>query len=307
MKRISLQLAFIVVPCLVAAAFGMQIRSEETATEICVIEDKDLNEASGMAICRSNPEFIWLHNDSGDSARLFLIDRKGETVAIVTLDDVSPFDWEDMSSFTLDGEHWLLIADTGDNSRARTSRKNPCRLLLVREPKITSLTGNKNEKVQKIKTSVTATIELTYPNGPEDCESIAVDSVRREVLLVTKSGLVDCQLLKADLVTLPGRHKVTLHEIGKPGVPFATAMDVSPDGQRMLIASMFVGAVLERGASESWEDAARRGASVIKLPARRQGETACFDVDPAFCLFGSEGQRQPIWRVELSHAQAANN
>lgn len=272
---------------------------QDEPEQLCDVSDKDVAEASGMAISRENPDHIWIHNDSGDSARLFLLNRRGETVAVVSLEDVQPKDWEDMCSYTLDGENWLLVADTGDNGRARTANKNPCTLLLFKEPKVELPSSEKKSKVQKLKTRPTTTLQISYPNGPADCESVAVDSVRREIFVVTKADPLSCKLLRTQLVLKPGRHEAELQEISSPGVPFATAMDISPDGNQMLISSMFMGAILRRDNNGGWESAS---IETLRLPARRQGETACFDVDPSFALLGSEGIRQPIWRMRLKSA-----
>lgn len=273
-------------------------RHPANGKELCIVADRELTESSGMAISHATPELIWLHNDSGDSARLFLIARDGETRAIVTLNGIDPVDWEDMCSFSVDGTNWLLIADIGDNGRIRSAKSRPCQLLLVKEPVLENGKGDqKKAKVQKLKADVFTTIQISYPDGPVDCESIAVDTVRREILFVTKTDPVNCRLLRTPLLLTDGRHNVTLEEIGKPGVPYATAMDISPDGRRMLIGSMFLGALLERSEGESWQDAAGRSPGILQLPGRRQGETACFDSDASFVLVGSEGVQQPIWRV----------
>lgn len=273
--------------------------NQDIGEKLCIVADKAINEASGMARSLASPDAIWVHNDSGDTARLFLLGRDGETRAILTLNDTDATDWEDMCSFSLDGTNWLLIADIGDNGRVRTARKQPCRLLFVKEPEIEVRQDDSKPKVQKLRADVSVTIQIAYPSGPVDCESVAVDPVRREILFVTKTDPVHCRLLRTPLILEPGQHDVTLEDIGTPGVPFATAMDISSDGSRMLISSMFVGAVLAREPEESWQDVLTRGATVMQLPGRRQGETACFDEDPNFILVGSEGVKQPIWRVPI--------
>ncbi len=277
------------------AAAGPQDEPEQ----LCVVAGEDIAEASGMAISRENPDHIWIHNDSGDSARLFLVNRRGETIAVVSLADVQPRDWEDMCSFSVDGENWLLIADTGDNGRARTASTNPCTLLLFKEPKIDLPSTTKKSKVQKLNTRPTTTLQMSYPDGPADCESVAVDSARREIFVVSKADPLSCKLFRTKLSLEPGRQQVALEEVSSPGVPFATAMDISPDGNQLLICSMFMGAVLRRDNNGGWQNAS---IETLRLPARRQGETACFDVDPSFALFGSEGIRQPIWRMRLTTA-----
>lgn len=280
--------------------FGIQScvadESIEGTQQLCIVEDREIGEASGMAVSLENRDHIWIHNDSGDSARLFLINRQGTTVAIVSLAQMKPVDWEDLCSFTINDEHWLLIADIGDNSRTRTADRNPCRLILLREPKLELPSSPGRSVVQNLTLEPTTILEISYPDGPSDCESVAVDATRQQILFVTKTDPLNCQLLRTKLIRESGFHQAELESVSRPGVPFATAMDISRDGHRMLICSMFMGVILQRDREGDWDAATVQS---LKLPPRRQGETSCFDTDESFALFGSEGVRQPLWRIRV--------
>ena len=65
-------------------SFPMSIAStsEAEAEKVCTVEDDEISEASGIALSRRQNDAIWLHNDSGDSARLFLVGFDGKTRAI---------------------------------------------------------------------------------------------------------------------------------------------------------------------------------------------------------------------------------
>ena len=115
-------------PILTASTYDMP------PEQVCIVAERELTEASGLAISRRRDNAVWVHNDSGDTARLFLIQLDGKTRAVVTLKDTEPRDWEDMCSFQIDGEKWLLIADTGDNGQVRGESGAPCELLLLKEP-----------------------------------------------------------------------------------------------------------------------------------------------------------------------------
>jgi hypothetical protein len=83
-----------------------------------------INESSGLVMSRKYPGVFWTHNDSGDLARIFPINGKGELVKPV----FSPFyngilvpkavntDWEDI---TADDEGTLYIGDIGNNDLER--------------------------------------------------------------------------------------------------------------------------------------------------------------------------------------------
>lgn len=265
--------------------------------KVCVVEDPEISEASGLALCRTHEHCVWMHNDSGDTARLFLVDMNGTTKAIVSLRETQPRDWEDMCSFEADGQKWLLVGDTGDNGRVRGQSAVPCQLLLIREPDLSSKSAS--EKVISENVDVFRRIELHYPDGPADCESLAVDTERKEILLLTKTDPMNCQLYRIPLVLESGPSKVEAESVAKLAVPYATSMDISADGRQLAIVNMFSGALLTREKAETWHDACGKPAVVFMLPARPQGETVCFDNTGKSLFVNSEGKKQPLWRVTV--------
>ena len=96
------------------------------------IQSSSVSEASGLAVSPTNPEFLWLINDSGSPALLHLCDTMGKERGIVSIKGARNIDWEDISSFTLDGKNYLLIADTGDNG----SKRKSCTLYVLEEPSL---------------------------------------------------------------------------------------------------------------------------------------------------------------------------
>lgn len=276
-------------------------KAEPVFESVCVISDPEIDEASGLAVSRSHPGMFWVHNDSGDSARLFLVDRHGRTRAVVELSVPKPTDWEDMCSFRYNDRNWLLIGDIGDNGRVRGRSSPDCHLLLVEEPRF-SLPDDANATLRH-QADVSAVTRFRFPDGPVDCEGLAVDTEREEILLITKTFPAQCALFSLPLqitgIREPASPAIAECRLvaGLP-VPFATAMDVSPDGRRLAVATMLNGVVLQRSRDESWRDAIQnRSPAVLTLPLRRQGETVCFDSDGQALWLNSEGISQPLWRV----------
>ncbi len=282
-------------------SFPMSIAatSEAEPEKVCTVEDGEISEASGIALSRRQNDALWLHNDSGDSARLFLVGFDGKTRAIVTLNVERPIDWEDMCSFEADGEKWLLIGDTGDNGRIRSKTERACELLLIKEPEIKP--GNKSPVL--VKADVVSRIEFQFPEGPEDCESLAVDTQSNEILLLTKSVPQKCQLFRLPLSTTTGRRKLTAEPIASLAVPFATSMDVSADNQSLVIVNMFSGALIRRGKDESWNSACQKPITVLTLPAQPQCEAVCFESTDDSVLVNSERTQQPLWRIRLPKSE----
>lgn len=256
-----------------------------------VLNDDRITESSGMAASRRLPGFLWLHNDSGDRPRLFLVAPDGSTRAVLSVSGATAVDWEDMCSFEVNGDPWLLVADVGDNALNRGTTRPPSRLYLFREPDLRS-------GYQEISCSVEVDITVSWEGGAANCESVCVDPLRKEILLLEKS------LAMGRLCRVPLRldQKSQRHEaaiIAHLGLPFSTAMDLSADGTVLVVANMWNGAVVRRQTDETWAKALERGGRPLTLPARRQGETICFDADDRTIFVNSEGPREPLWRLPL--------
>jgi hypothetical protein len=61
------------------------------------VDDEALDELSGIAASRTNPGSWWLHNDSGDRARVFLLDHQARRVATYAVTGADAVDWEDIA------------------------------------------------------------------------------------------------------------------------------------------------------------------------------------------------------------------
>jgi hypothetical protein len=98
----SLLLAF----CTTALADDFKIQPGETR-----LKSPAITEASGIAVSPSNPDFLWIINDSGGTADIHLVGTDGSDRGKLGLKDTKNIDWEDIASFKLDGKSYLLVAD----------------------------------------------------------------------------------------------------------------------------------------------------------------------------------------------------
>lgn len=288
---------FLMVACRSATAISDE--AAEFTKEVCIVQDPLISEASGLAVSRTTPNAVWLHNDSGDLPRLFLIGLQGTTLGIVNVKDVTATDWEDICSFELDDASWLLVGDIGDNQRMRGTKSRPCQLLLLKEPKLKLPSATK--MIAQSTVEVVRRIEFQFPDGAHDCESLAVDTVSRTILLVTKADPFESALYSLPLALTTGKESLTAERLAPLGVTYATAMDVSSDGRHLAIVNMFSGVMLTREDPEkqSWAEASRGSITVLTLPIRKQGESVCFTGDGNSLLLNSEGKSQPLWQVQL--------
>jgi hypothetical protein len=191
-----------------------------------------LTEASGLAASRRNPGLLWTHNDSGDTARVFLIDEAATIVTEVRVDGAGALDWEDVAVGPgTDGAPWVWIADVGDNFLLRPT----VQLHRFREP-----TYGPNPPRQDVVRS--EQIRVVHPGGPRDVEALLVDPDTGDAYLVSKSlstgdGALVLRLPSASLVdgaTVVGEPVAELRGLVRGSVG-PTAADASPDGRELAI------------------------------------------------------------------------
>ena len=268
--------------------------------ELCKLKNKKINESSGLAISRRNPDLFWTHNDSGDKARLYCFNRKGKDLGTTKVKGSGAHDWEDMCSYMFNGHAKLLVGDIGDNGASRKY----CKLYVMTEPE---KPGDDVKRCQAIR--------LRYSTGSMDCESIAVDVERQKLLLVEKKRWVNCRVFEADFPLDPktGELKtdklerdkrdnvvlLTAEPIAQIDLPIVCAMDVSSDGRRAIVMTMGESFEFARGEKESWTEAFARKPRKIHMPARRQGESICYDAEGRDLFLTSELRPTPLFRVPV--------
>ena len=253
------------------------------------------DEMSGIVRSRRYPDVFWVHNDSGDRARLFAIRRDGNVVMPpylggdfyvgapvqgkqefpgVTVDLAANIDWEDI---TIDGDT-LYISDMGNNGNAR------------RDLGIYVLAEPNPEAVERAR--VLKWLPIAYPDQKTfpaeqwhfDCE--AIFAFRGKVYFLTKHrapGKISTPETGSKLYRLDTQHTDRVNTLTRVDGHldlggWVTAADVSPDGRTL--------AVLCEGPVQSvWLFEAPRGSDrFLSGSARRlvftggkQCEAVCFD------------------------------
>ena len=247
--------------------------------EIAKLACKEINESSGLAAGHANENVFWTHNDSGAGPKLYAFGLKGEHLAVLTVTGARSRDWEDMASFSLGRRHFLLVADVGDNASARKD----CCLYVLDEPKL-----RPSAKAQQVNVKPIQTIQFSYEDGPHNCESVAIDPGRRKIYLVSKNVGMSCKLYALDWPTRPGRAELVAKPVASLSIPVTTAMDISPDGERMVVLTYGDAWEYARVAKEGWDAACKRKPRRIRMPRRVQGESICYGIDGKTLYLTSE-------------------
>ena len=223
-------------------------------------EDPDIVESSGLVAL--DDRFVTV-NDSGDSARVFVVDADtGRTTSQVTW-DADPVDLEALAPA---GPDAVWVGDIGDNRRGRES------VTVTR----VALDG-----------SGTRSYQLTYPDGPRDAEALLAHPRTGRLLVVSKT-VFGGQVYAAPVELDPDRPNRMVAVGGSVGI--VTDGAFLPDG-RHLVVRTYSQAVVQR-----WPSLEVVGD--LALPRQEQGEGIAVSAAGQVYV-SSEGLRSPLLRVRL--------
>ena len=252
---------------LVAVPFVLGLASSahaERPTPVFRFQDRAISESSGLAWLPG--DLVVTVNDSGDSARVFVVDaRSGRTVGTTTWDG-RPVDDEALAPATLD-QVW--VGDIGDNLAARDSIR------------VTLVPVGRGDRAGSL-----ASYELRYPRGRSyDAETLLAEPTTGRLFVVTKSALGG-RIFAAPKELKADRPNV-LRQVGV-APPLVTDGSFVPDGDRVVLRDYSRYVELSY---PGWRMLTQRA-----LPPQRQGEGLTV-TDDGRLLVSSEGTRQPVYAV----------
>jgi hypothetical protein len=307
---IFLLLGLTLLACAAPASSQPILESFPDVEQTGTIVDPRIQEASGLAASRINPDTLWIINDSGNLPILYAISFSGQLIQSCIISEASNRDWEDLAVFSRDGQSYLLIADVGDNR----ARRRECSLLIVREPALAETADQSSATLP-----IEQRIHFQYADGPRDCEAVAVDIQNKRILLVSK------RTEPPELYTLPlpdrnSQDALTAQKVAAiPTIPpltkrdlawkygqyiaQPTAMDCSPDGRRLTVLTYKHAYGYSREADQTWQQALNRAPERIELPhpdtgLLQQREALACDPHTGDLFVTSEGLPAPILRVQ---------
>ena len=272
------------------------------------LSDSSIREASGIAASRRRADILWVINDSGNEPLIYAVGLDGSDRGHVPIRNARNQDWEDLAAFVYNRTAFLLIADCGDNENRRKS----CFLYIIEEPRV-----GPAGIVEKSPQEWSWRIEYVYADGPRDCEGVAVDMHRREILLLTKRTdppvLYSLPLTFTQSDTVQKARPVTkVGGIPKPTTEDLredplygrfrsqpTAMDLSPDGALIAILTYKQVFLFDRQSNESWPQVFGRAPVPLVIPRMRQAEALCFGTDGRSLLMTSEKLPAPLYRLDI--------
>jgi hypothetical protein len=237
----------------------------ETGLSTGVIEGKKIKEASGLVESIGNAGMFWTHNDSGNAAELFLIDKTGTIKATLHFPTLKNRDWEEVAVSTQAGKNYIYIGEIGDNN-AQYQQKY---LYRIEEPLLAE-TGSD--------TTITAieTITFTLSDGTRDTEAFFIDPLTNVCYIFSKREH-RIKLYKLDLTTLHSTEVVAKRVLDALPFTLIVAADISVDGTEILIKNYDNIYYWKRTPQESVEDALKRSPLTLPYTPEPQGEAIAFD------------------------------
>ncbi|WP_406515370.1 WD40 repeat domain-containing protein [Streptomyces sp. NBC_00873] len=262
---------------LAGAAAAPAMADDGSADRSFTIEDPRITESSGLAASRAHPGIYWTHNDSEDGPYVYAVDsRTGKTVATITMRGVGAP--RDVEAISLGPDGNLYVGDIGDNLNGSWDH-----VWIYRFPE---------PKVLKDATVRATQFDVKYADGARNAEALMVHPKTGRVYIASKNedggGLYEGP---AELST--GRTNV-FRRVGD--VPWVTDGAFSPDGKELVLRSYFSA----RG--YAFKDGRLGADHPVHAPLQGQSESVTYTADGSALMFGSEGARSQVVRVDIAGA-----
>jgi hypothetical protein len=252
-----------------------------------------VRESSGLVASRKHPGVFWTLSDSGNPPALFAVTREGALVREYAV-AAKNVDWEDLA---IDGDGRLYIADVGNNQRDRKE------VMVMRVDEPDPRAPLPASGVRPAPLRVTNSWRLTFPGDqPFDCESLFVLGGKGYVL-PKRLNASPAEVYRFELAPTPRPQKLervaTIPTVRAP----VTAADVSPDGKRVAVLTVFGPYVFQIDGDVAAVSTAKPSFSRYLDPHM---EAACFVDDGTALLATSETRDVLLFRAEHFTPPLAN-
>lgn len=268
-------------------------------TTVGRLESPELNEASGLAASKCQPDVYWTHNDSGDDAFIFAISGKGDHLGTWRVTGASNVDWEDIEAIKdKGGKCFVYIGEIGNNDRERSGGT----VYRIAEPKVDDAAKDSSRK-NPLETEPAQALRFEYPDSRHNAETLLVNPVSGDIYVLTKrtDGPAGIYKLSSNFAAAKLQTAVKVGEIAVPAVPngLLTGGDISSDAKRVILCDYFAGYELTLPANaknfdEIWQQKPAR----INIGKRDTGEAIAYSIDGNTIVAISEKKNTPVIHVQ---------
>lgn len=286
---------------LIGSAFGKCpiVKSTKTGQ----VDAQNINEISGMV---DTLDYLWVHNDSGDSPTLYALDHTGAHRGTVQIKGAFARDWEAMTSFMKNGQQYFLIGDVGDNKE----RKGSVTFYVLKAPTVLE------------DTEIEYAFTGTYDIGSSDVEALFVDPKDGLLYLFSKGRDGKHHILQGSIPNkpLPIENLVEAKTTAPPNIEFTaisstkwsdlpidknhqnqyiTDATIHSDGHLIVRRNYLSASLWIRQENQSILEAMQSQPCKIPLPLQPQGETIAFSIDGQSLWTISEGSNPFVYQIAL--------
>ena len=274
------------------------------------LDANTLDEASGLQASFTYPGDFYTHNDSGKSS-IFVIDATGNDLGKFDIEPAKNKDWEDITTVPVGNGHWIVAGDIGDN----LAQRKYITLYFSEEPTPDAKGRYSGKQLLQHR------LDLTYPDGPRDCESMSYDPVGNQILLLSKRDK-PARLYTVDLETALSESEAELKFLGtiwpfrpptvadraKWGgrtdwISQPTGFDISGDGSEAAIISYRSLYHFRRGTDEDWISALQRRPTEVVGPPAPQNEAVAYSLDGEYIYVTTEKLPAPVFRFQFTEEE----
>ena len=262
-----------------------------------ILGDPALVESSGIVASPTTPGLLWLHNDSGDRARIFAVRTDGARVGRVTLSGAAAHDYEDIGAAPCpDGSGpCLWVADIGNNNHDR----NDLSIYVFPEPVV-----DLDVPFADLESAPVARYRFHYPmQAAPDAESLFVAPDGSTFYILEKIDWDRARAWKhpGPLVPDVDTELVSLAAFATPGVNRPSGRQITggsmhPSGRRVLVRT-YSGVYeyrFDAGGSLEDLDAAERVQVALGPDSEPQGEAVTYDETGTGIYTISEGAARAL-------------
>ncbi len=238
--------------------------------QVGTVQTKEIKEASGIVASRVNRGVLWVHNDSGNSAKVYALNTEGKLLGTYRIKGIRCRDWEDIAIGPGPDPQrsYLYIGDIGDNDAKYRS------IIIYRVPEPVV---DPNLALSETQIGPAGAIELTYPDGPKDAETLLVDPLSGDIYVITKREFFSRVYRAAHPQSTA--EPTVMKLVATLPWGFAVGGDVSPDGQWVIVRGPFNASLWCRPQGEELWRAFATESFRLPLVRERQGEGICFDAE----------------------------
>lgn len=252
------------------------------------LKDDRLNEVSGLVVSSKNDDLIWVHNDSGDTGRIFLINKNGATQAVYVFAD-QVIDCEAIAIGTsVNGLREIFVGDIGDNDAKRPYIS----IYKFTEPTF-NIKNNKETALKKVEE-----LKFKYPDGARDAECLMIDPIDQKIYIVSKRenavGVYSVPLNSKVGKVITLKKETTLFFNAPKSAKWITDGSISLDGKSIMIKSYTNIYYWKRRGKETLTQCLKQKLIGLPYEPEPQGEALGFTHDAKHYYSISEGKYAEI-------------